>query len=116
MAALNTELCRAKTEYSSAVKKYDAMKAEVVKAVQGKSAFDLDILSELVSDAKEKMLGASDRLSKLSAEGENQQSKMEQIRSEYRRLLEWSKIFADSDIAVKKMVVGYLINRVEVGE
>lgn len=115
MAALGTELKRAKSEYGSAVKKYDAMKAEVAKAVQGESAFDLDVLSELVKEAKEKMLQASDRLSRLSADAENQQSRMEQIQAEYQRLLEWSEIFDNSDIAVKKMVVGYLIKRVEVG-
>ena len=115
MAALDTELKRAKAEYGSAVKKYDAMKAEVAKAVQGESAFDLDVLSELVNDAKEKMVQASDHLSQLSADAENQQSRMEQIQAEYQRLLEWSDIFDDSDIAVKKMVVGYLIKRVEVG-
>ena len=91
------------------------MKAEVAKAVQGESAFDLDVLSELVKDAKEKMLQASDHLSQLNADAENQQSRMEQIQAEYQRLLEWSDIFDDSDIAVKKMVVGYLIKRVEVG-
>lgn len=115
MAALDTELKRAKAEYGSAVKKYDAMKAEVAKAVQGESAFDLDVLSELANDAKEKMLQASDHLSQLSADAENQQSRMEQIQAEYQRLLEWSDIFDDSDIAVKKMVAGYLIKRVEVG-
>ena len=115
MAALDAELKRVRAEYGSAVKKYDAMKAEVAKAVQGESAFDLDVLSELVKDAKEKMLQASDHLSQLSADAENQQNRMEQIQAEYQRLLEWSDIFDDSDIAVKKMVVGYLIKRVEVG-
>lgn len=91
------------------------MKAEVAKAVQGESAFDLDVLSELVRDAKEKMLKASDHLSQLNSDAENEQHKMEQIQAEYQRLLEWSEIFDGSDIAVKKMVVGYLINRVEVG-
>ena len=115
MAALSTELKRAKAEYGSAVKKYDAMKAEVAKAVQGESAFDLDVLSELVNDAKEKMLKASDHLSQLNSDADDQQHKMEQIQTEYQRLLEWSDIFDDSDIAVKKMVVVYLIKRVEVG-
>lgn len=115
MASLNAELKKAKAEYGSAVKKYDAMKAEVAKAVQGESAFDLDVLSELVKDAKEKMLQASDHLAQLNAEAENQHNKLEKIQAEYQRLFEWSEIFDNSDVAVKKMVVGYLMNRVEVG-
>lgn len=43
----------------------------MVKAVQCKSAFPLDILSELVESAKVKMLEASDRLSSITAEMES---------------------------------------------
>ena len=45
---LKDRVTRAKEEFAKAAKEYDSLKAEVVKAVQGKSAFPMDILSELV--------------------------------------------------------------------
>ena len=111
---IKDRLTRARDEFATATKEYESLKAEVVKAVQGKSAFPMDILSELVESAKAKMLEASDRLSSITTEMESDEKRVKKIQSDYRNLIKWSEIFDKSDIATKKMITGYIINRVYV--
>lgn len=64
----------------------------------------MDILSELVESAKDKMLEASDRLSSITAEMESDEKRVKKIQSDYKKLIRWSEIFDKSDIATKKMI------------
>lgn len=111
---LKDRLNRARDEFAKATKEYDSLKAEVVKAVQGKSAFPMDVLSELVESAKDKMLESSDRLSDITAEMEADEKRVSKIKADYRNMIRWSEIFDNSDIATKKMITSYIINKVYV--
>ena len=111
---LKDRLTRAKEDFTKASKEYDSLKGEVVKAVQGKSAFSMDILSELVESAKKEMLASSERLNALTAEMETDEKRVSKIKSDYKNLIRWSEIFDNSDMATKKMIAGYIIHRVYV--
>lgn len=111
---LKDRLTRAKEDFTKASKEYDSLKGEVVKAVQGKSAFPMDILSELVESAKKEMLASSERLNALTAEMEEDEKRVSKIKSDYKNLIRWSEIFDNSDMATKKMIAGYIIHRVYV--
>ena len=114
MVGLNERIAATRTECAQATKEYDSLKAEVVKAVQGTSAFPMEILSELVNTAREKMLDADARLSDLLTELEKSKNKVNEIHADYRRLMEWSAMYDTSPMEVKKMIAGYIIKRVEV--
>ena len=45
---------------------------------------------------------------------EKSTQRIEAIKRDYRRLLEWSQMFDESDMAVKKMIAAYIIKRVDV--
>lgn len=111
---LKDRLTRAKEDFTKATKEYDSLKGEVVKAVQGKSAFSMDILSELVESAKKEMLASGERLNTLTAEMETDEKRISKIKSDYKNLICWSEIFDNSDMATKKMIAGYIIHRVYV--
>lgn len=111
---LKDRLTRAKEDFTKATKEYDSLKGEVVKAVQGKSAFSMDILSELVESAKKEMLASGERLNTLTAEMETDEKRISKIKSNYKNLICWSEIFDNSDMATKKMIAGYIIHRVYV--
>ena len=111
---LKDRLTRAKEDFTKATKEYDSLKGEVVKAVQGKSAFSMDILSELVESAKKELLASSERLNALTAEMETDEKRVSKIKSDYKNLIRWSEIFDNSDMATKKMIAGYIIHRVYV--
>ena len=114
MVDLNDRIATAKTECARATKEYESLKNEVIKAVQGQSKFQVDLLSELVDSARAKMLTANEKLCELNAELEQSNSKIDAIKDDYRRIIEWSQIFDASDMAVKKMIAGYIIKQVSV--
>ena len=111
---MNERIAATRTECAQATKEYDSLKSEVVKAVQGSSAFPMEVLSELVNTAREKMLDADARLSDLLTELEKSKNKVNEIQADYRRLMEWSAMYDTSPMEVKKMIAGYIIKRVEV--
>lgn len=114
MVSLTERIATAKAECAKATKEYESLKMEILKAVQGKSAFPMDILSELVNNARTQMLDADAHLTELTVELDKSTQRIEAIKRDYRRLLEWSQMFDKSDLAVKKMIAAYIIKRVDV--
>ena len=60
------------------------------------------------------MLDANAHLTELNEEVEKSNQRIEAIKADYRRIMEWSEIFDGSDMDVKKMIAGYIIKRVDV--
>ena len=72
MALLRGDLQRVKTENTKANKEYESLKAEVLKAVQGQSALPMDVLNEVLSETRQRVLDTSHRLTELTMELENE--------------------------------------------
>lgn len=111
---IRSELQRARAENTKANKEYESLKAEVLKAIQGKSALPQDVLSEMLEDARQKVLSSSERITELTAELNDGNSKIEEMKAEFNQIVSWSKIFDDSPMEVKKMICGYIIKKVSV--
>ena len=86
----------------------------MLKAIQGKSALPQDVLSEMLEDTRQKVLDTSERITKLTAELNDGNSKIEEMKAEFNRIVSWSKIFDESPMEVKKMICGYIIKKVSV--
>ena len=114
MALLQADLKRARTENTKANTDYESLKAEVLKAVQGKSALPMEVLNELLEETRQRVLDTSRRVTELTMELDNENSKLEEFRSEFERIATWSEIFDSSDTATKKMICGYISKRVTV--
>ena len=114
MAELKAEIKRVKAENSKANKEYELLKAEVVKAVQGKSMMPQEVLSEFVNESRDKMLATGERLEELAAEMESGIEKADEMKTELSRIRTWSEVFDDSDMEVKKMISNYIIKRINV--
>ena len=74
----------------------------------------MDVLSELVENARNKMMEANEALTSLNTELAESESRLDQIKADYHRILKWSEMFDSSDMEVKKMIAGYIIKRVYV--
>ena len=59
MALLRGDLQRVKAENTKANKEYESLKAEVLKAVQGQSALPMDVLNEVLSETRQRVLDTS---------------------------------------------------------
>lgn len=86
MVSLKKRLADAKAESAKATKEYESLKLEIIKAVQGESAFPMDILSELVNNARTRMLDANAQLTELNKEVEKSNQRIEAIKADYRRI------------------------------
>ena len=86
----------------------------MLKAIQGKSALPQDVLTEMLEDTRQKVLSTSERITTLTEELNDGNSKIEEMKAEFNRIVSWSKIFDESPMEVKKMICGYIIKKVSV--
>lgn len=114
MALLQGDLKRAKAENTKANVEYESLKAEVLKAVQGKSSLPTDVLNELLDETRQRVLDTSRKVSEPTTELENRNAKAAEMQAEFERIATWSEIFDSSDIATQKMICGYIIKKVTV--
>ena len=111
---LQADLNKAKSENSKANKEYKALKSELLKAIQGKSELPRDVLSEMLEETRNKVLDSSKRVTDLTLQLEQKNGIIADMQAEYDRIASWSEIFDQSDMAVKKMICSYIIERVVV--
>ena len=111
---IKAELSDAKREFAKATQDYENVKAKLMAVIRGESSLPESVLSDMAEDAKKKMMKASEKVSALNAEVRQSDERAEEIRKSYQRVLSWSEMFDNSDMAVKKMVAGYIIKRIEV--
>ena len=113
-ADVKNQLTAAKREFAKATKEYEAVKSKLMAVIRGESNLPESLISEMAEDAKQKMMAASEKVSALNAEMEQSNSRTDEIRRDYRNIMKWSEIFDSSDMAVKKMIAGYLIKKISV--
>ena len=111
---IRSELAEAKREFAKATQDYEDIKAKLMAVIRGESSLPESVLSDMAEDAKRKMMKASEKVSALNTEVRQSDERAEEIRKSYQRVLSWSEMFDSSDMAVKKMVAGYIIKRLEV--
>ena len=78
-ALLRSDLQRVKAENTKANKEYESLKAEVLKAVQGKSALPMEVLNEVLSETRQRVLDTSHRITELTMELENESAKVAEM-------------------------------------
>ncbi len=113
-ADLKEQVAAAKREFAAATREYEAVKAKLMAVIRGESSLPEAVLSEMAEETKQKMARESEKVSALNAELERSNSRAEEIRKDYESILKWSEMFDSSDMAVKKMIAGYLIKRISV--
>jgi len=114
MNDLQAELSKAKVDNSKVNREYESLKAELLKSLQGKSDLPRDVLSEMLEETRNKVLDSSKRVTELTLLLEQKNGIIADMKAEYDRIASWSEIFDQSDMAVKKMICSYIIERVTV--
>ena len=111
---LKEQLATAKRDLTKANKECEGVKAKLYAVITGQSNLPEDILSEMAEEAKQRVIEASERMSRLQVELAEESRREEEIRKDYQKLLKWSELFDNSETAVKKMVASYIIKRIYV--
>jgi uncharacterized phage infection (PIP) family protein YhgE len=93
-----------------------ALKEEIVKSIQGKSNFTPDLLNESISRVSTELEQAEAAAQNLAVESDDKSKIISSIKKDYDKMMYWSEIFDECEMAVKKMIVANLIDRVIVSK
>lgn len=105
---------RAQREYQKAEKELQGLKREVVKAVTGKSAFPVELLSSLVQEAEQKCAALKLAYEEAQQNVEQSETVMQELQVKYDQFIDWSNAYDTANIETQKMIVAHLIERVDV--
>jgi len=89
-------------------------KSEVLKVIQGESAFTAEILNQLIKEVEEKISKQSDELKRLQTELDESDMLYEKTKTDHERIRSWAEIFDESSPEAQKMAAASLINAVRV--
>ena len=92
------------------------LQLEIGKSLTGESAFSMDDLSSAILNLKSHVEECKEQLDKLQEEERRGESAIENIKPAYRKFQSWADEFEDATFEQKKMIIGELINHVEVSK
>lgn len=103
-----------KADYSKEFENLTILKSEVIKAIKGESSFSADTLSELIAESEIEC----NRLLTLVADAEKDVADgeilLKNLSDSFDELISWAELYEEASFEKKKMIVNYLIKRVEV--
>ena len=103
-----------RADYTKAADELDMLKAEVIKALRGESAFSKDLLGSMVSEAEAKCTELQKQLEDAQAAYEEGQAVLHSLEEQYDNVISWADLYNTASLEAKKMIVNCLIRRVEV--
>jgi len=111
----NLALKQTTEKYDEKAKELELYKAEVKKAIVGTSNFSMEILNELISEAKEQVDSLEVSIENAKSEIDGYEQLSSKITKHYDEVISWADVFDELSIEAKKMVVSQLINQVRIG-
>ncbi len=106
----------AQTEFSKAEKDLNTLKAEVVKAIRGESAFSQELLSDIIKQAEEKCLQLSQHWQAAEASYQQSSITMKELEKQYDAIMSMAEMYDGATLEAKKMIVSRIIQRVDVAK
>ena len=95
-------------------KKLSMLKSEIVRCLEGKSAFSQKTLASLIEESETTCAELQNAVSKAEREYSDRQTMYETLLSKYDELISWAQMYDTASIEAKKMIVNELLVRVEV--
>ena len=111
---LTALLKSAKSDYTKAAAELDTLRAEVIKALRGESAFSQELLSSLIADGEKKCLTIQRTMEAAQAAYDEGQVMLDALNAQYDDIISWADMYDSASMESKKMIVSCLIRRVEV--
>ena len=103
-----------RADYTKAADELDMLKAEVIKALRGESAFSKDLLGSMVSEAEAKCAELQKQFEDAQSAYEEGQTVLHSLEEQYDNVISWADLYDTASLEAKKMIVNCLIRRVEV--
>ena len=109
-----TNLKRHQSEYAKEVDKLNKLRSEVVKSIQGESAFSQTMLAGLVEESEARMQSLKERCDEAQREVESSENLIKDLNTQYDEIISWSSLYDSASIEAKKMIVNSMIKRIDV--
>ena len=103
-----------KKEHAKAAEELATLRAEVVKAIRGESAFTSETLGYLIREAEEKCVVLEQKSMAAQAAYDEGQTLVASLNAQYDAIIGWSELYELASIETKKMIVNCLIKRIDV--
>jgi hypothetical protein len=113
---VKSELDRASAELKRENSTLADIKAELIKAISGKSALSKEDISEALQSQKETVDALAKKVEALTAESKKGTESVSTAKRQLGYIQSWAKIFDDADLDTKKMIVANLVDRVIVNK
>lgn len=107
-------LKRTQSEYAKELEKLNKLEAEVVKSIQGESAFSQTMLAGLVEESEKKSESLKAQCEKAELDVESSKSLIKDLNEQYDEIISWSSLYDSASIEAKKMIVNSMIKRIDV--
>ena len=105
---------KAKRDLEKAERDLQKLKAEIVKSIVGESAFAPDLLNAAIREQEKLCADLRGVYAEAKAALDNCFTQQSEFERQYDNLLEWADAYSDADMPAKKVIVSYLIDRVDV--
>ena len=109
-----TNLKRHQSEYAKEIEKLNKLRAEVVKSIQGESAFSQTMLAGLVEDSEARIKSLKERCDEEQREVESSENLIKDLNTQYDEIISWSSRYDSASIEAKKMIINSMIKRIDV--
>lgn len=107
-------LHKVQTDCEKAEDELHTLKAEIVKAISGESAFSPELLNTVIREKESECMRLREKYLSEEQNLRNSETEKAVMDEQFDDLLEWSAVYADAPMSAKKMIVSQLIDRVEV--
>ncbi len=104
----------AQVELEKLQKPQVTLRQEVMKSLQGESAFDADLLRSMLDENKSALAQAESKMTACQHEKEAENERLQYLCEQYKSITDWAKEFDHADNDAKKMILARLIERIEV--
>ena len=100
--------------YAKEIDNLGKLREEVVKSIQGNSAFSQQILAGLVEESEARVKTLKEECVNAEYELEYAQSIVKVLTDQYDEIVSWSELYEYATIEAKKMIVNSMIKRIDV--
>ena len=100
--------------FDNHIDKLNKLREEVVKSIQGESAFFFFLPAGLVEDSEKKAESLKLQCEKAECDVESSKTLIKDLNDQYDEIISWSSLYDSAPIEAKKMIVNSMIKRVDV--
>ena len=109
-----SNLVKAKSGLAKEQEKLSKLRAEVIKSIQGESAYSKELLAGLVNETDSKVRELENFCVKAEQEVAEKQILMKDLGDSYDEIISWAELYDSASIEQKKMIVNAMITRIDV--